>query len=108
VSIPIPINDHVAVGERICRELLLVCPDPNLPDFEGREDELRFNLAIRAIIGEAMEIIAHQQRVREIHAEKDDGTTDSVVDALRAGLSVGEETAARRLISRFAMAFNGF
>ncbi len=108
VKVPIPIRDHVAVGERLCRELLLICPDPNLPDFDGREEELRINSATRAMIHEAMDIIEHQQRLREIHAEKDDGDEDSGIAALRMGMSVGEETAARRLISRFALALNGF
>jgi hypothetical protein len=108
VNVPIPVADHVAVGDRICRELLLICPDPNAPDFYGREEELRLNTAIRSVISEAMDVIAHQQRLRQIQTEKNDGTKDPVVTALRTGMSVGEETAAKRIISRFALTFNGF
>jgi hypothetical protein len=106
--ITIPITDHVAVGERICRELLLICPDPNAPDFEGRDIEMRLNSATRSMLSEAMEIIEISQRMRQLQADKDDGTKNPVTEALRAGMNVGEETAAKRLISRFALAFNGF
>jgi hypothetical protein len=108
VAVPIPITDHFAAGERMCRELLLACPDPNGPDFEGREDEMRLNSSIRAVLHEAMDMIEHCQRRRQIQIEKDDGTKDPAFEALRAGMNVGEETAARRVISRFALAFNGF
>lgn len=107
VKIEIPIADHVAVADRMCRELLLVCPDPNLPDFEGRDEELRLNSAIRAVLHEASDIIEHQRRLRQIQAEKSDDT-DPVLVALKAGMSTGEETAAMRIISRFGLAFNGF
>jgi hypothetical protein len=108
MNIEIPITDHVAVADRMCRELLLVCPDPNLPDFEGRDEELRLNGAIRAVLREAADVIENQRLLRQIQAEKSDGTENVTVTALRAGMSLGEEAAAMRLISRFGLAFNGF
>ncbi len=108
MKIEIPISDHVAVADRMCRELLLVCPDPNSPDFEGRDEELRLNSAIRAVLHEAADIIEHQRRIREIQEEKIDGSENPSFTALKVGMSVGEETAAKRIISRFGLAFNGF
>lgn len=108
VKIEIPIMDHVAAAERMCRELLMICPDPNMPDFDGRDEELRLNSAIRSTLSEAADIIEHQMRLRQIHAENAKPDDDAALAALRAGMSVGEETAAKRLISRFALAFNGF
>ena len=107
-KIEIPITDHVAAAERMCRELLLICPDPNMPDFEGRDEELRMNSAIRATLHEAADIIDHQRRLRQIQQDNAKPDDDPVSAALRDGMSVGEETAAKRLISRFALAFNGF
>jgi hypothetical protein len=108
LNIPIPITDHVAVGDRICRELLMVCPDPNLPDYEGRDDERRLNVAIRSVLSEAMDLIEHSQRMRQIQVEKDDLGRNAELTALKLGMNVGEETAAKRMISRFALAFNGY
>lgn len=108
MKIEIPITDHVAAADRMCKELLLVCPDPNSSDFEGRDEELRLNSAIRATLNEAADIIEHQKRLREIQAENAKPDDDAALTALRSGMSVGEETAAKRLISRFALAFNGF
>lgn len=101
------ITDHVAAAEKMVHELLLVCPDPQDPEFEDRQQEYQVNVAARAVLVEAMDQIAISMRKREMHSDTDDGTRNTVVQAITRGICVGEEAVARRTISRFVMAFNG-
>ena len=98
--------DHVVSAERMIRELLLVCPDPNGPDFEGQEEMFRLNIAARAVLAEAMEIIEISQTGRELQAQNDDGTKNPTAEGIRAGMWIGEEVAAKRIISRFVGTFD--
>lgn len=101
------IRDHVAAAERMLRELLLICPDPDQKGFEHREDEFRANVASRAMLGEAMELIEVSMHARTLRSQADSEAVaagqepDAVAQALSLGMRVGEETAARRFISRY-------
>lgn len=88
------------------RELLLVCPDPNAPDFEGREEEFRMNLATRAALTAALETIEAVVSLRQIQQRNDDGTKNPTAEGILAGMYIGEEIAAKRIISRFIGTFD--
>jgi hypothetical protein len=100
--------DHVVSAERMIRELLLVCPDPNDPDFEteGRREEFRINIAARAMLAEAMEIIEIASAARALQTEREGGTLDPVAEGIMSGQRIGEEVAAKRTISRFVGTFD--
>lgn len=112
MSVPVGlIRDHVAAAEQMQRELLLVCPDPNDYDFEQRQDEFRANVAARSMLAEAMDIIAVSSHARQLQQQGEQEAVaagrevNTAALGISAGLRIGEEVAAKRLISRFVMTY---
>lgn len=108
MSVPVfPIRDHVAAADKMISELLLICPDPNQADFEEREDEYRANVGARSMLMEAQDMIEIGILARQIKARSDaeKQNPESPGSSVSSALRVGEETAARRLISQFVMAY---
>lgn len=107
------IRDHVAAAERMQRELLLICPDPNQEGFEHLRDEYRANIAARSMLAEAMDIIEISVHARQLQQQNEAADlaagkkVNSAAIGISAGLRVGEEVAAKRLISRYVRSYYG-